>query len=134
MEKTDYKDSKESLGKQAMFSLLMKPPAEGMGPIQKMGNLNDEETEEIVEDIKERMEAIHPEMEHPNSPFLRAAIDLSNEFVQIEYIYPMLSLSNTYNRVYFHSFFSSVANGLNRQGLDICCALKFDGLSISITY
>ena len=95
MEKTDYKDSKESLGKQAMFSLLMTPPAEGMGPIQKMGNLNDEETEEIVEDIKERMEAIHPEIEYAGHGADGCVFRLDGQYI-IKVMFPVVPFEAGY--------------------------------------
>ena len=46
----------------------------------------------------------------------------------------MLSLANTYNRNDVEAFFNRVENGLNGEMFEICCELKFDGLSISITY
>ena len=52
----------------------------------------------------------------------------------IPHRYPMLSLANTYNREDVADFYQRVKDGLGGAGFDICCELKFDGLSISVTY
>lgn len=95
--------------------------------------ISDKEFDDKMRELMQ-LEATHPEMEDPNSPSQRVGSDISNEFVQIEHKYPMLSLANTYNRGDVQAFFNRVANGLNGQSFEICCELKFDGLSISITY
>lgn len=95
--------------------------------------ISDKEFDDKMHELMQ-LEATHPEMEDPNSPSQRVGSDISNEFVQIEHKYPMLSLANTYNRGDVQAFFNRVANGLNGQSFEICCELKFDGLSISITY
>ncbi len=46
----------------------------------------------------------------------------------------MLSLGNTYNREEVAAFYQRVSEGLDGEGFSICCELKFDGLSISLTY
>ena len=80
------------------------------------------------------LEAKHPEMADENSPTMRVGSDLNHEFTQIKHVYPMLSLGNTYNREDVRAFYQRVQEGLNGQPFEICCELKFDGLSISLTY
>ena len=80
------------------------------------------------------LENKYPEMHDPNSPTQRVGSDLNNEFAQITHKYPMLSLSNTYNRQEVEDFYNSVKKGLNGEDFEICCELKYDGLSISLTY
>src|SRR5574344_473193 len=80
------------------------------------------------------LESSHPELSDPNSPTQRVGNDISQQFVQVEHRYPMLSLANTYNREEIEDFYNSVSKGLEGQEFDICCELKFDGLSISLTY
>ena len=79
------------------------------------------------------LEAKHPELYDPNSPTQRVGSDLSKGFEQAEHRYPMLSLDNTYNEQEVRDFFQRVS-GLLNEPFEICCELKYDGLSISLIY
>ena len=80
------------------------------------------------------LEALHPELADPNSPTLRVGSDLSNDFQTVVHKRPMLSLANTYNRQEVAEFYQRVSEGLHGEPFEICCELKFDGLSISLHY
>lgn len=80
------------------------------------------------------LEAKHPEMDDPNSPTKRVGSDLNSEFKQVAHKYPMLSLANTYNEQDVEEWFEQVARGLMGEEFEVCCELKYDGLSISLTY
>ena len=80
------------------------------------------------------LEARHPEMADPNSPTQRVGSDLANEFETVRHSRPMLSLANTYNRQEVSEFYQRVLSGLHGEPFQICCELKFDGLSISLHY
>lgn len=80
------------------------------------------------------LENEHPELFDPNSPTQRVGSDLNNEFQTIVHKRPMLSLSNTYNREEVQDFYNRVKEGLQGAPFQICCELKFDGLSISLHY
>lgn len=80
------------------------------------------------------LEKLHPELDDPNSPTQRVGSDLNNEFVTIQHKRPMLSLSNTYNRQEVSDFYERVSEGLQGAPFQVCCELKFDGLSISLHY
>ena len=80
------------------------------------------------------LEAKHPEMYDANSPSQRVGSDLNNEFVQVTHKYPMLSLSNTYSEKDVSDFYDSVKKLLGGEEFEICCEMKYDGLSISLTY
>lgn len=95
--------------------------------------ISDFEFDRMMAELLE-LEERHPEMDDPNSPSVRVGSDLSNEFKQVEHVYPMLSLGNTYSREDVAAFYNRVADGLEGQKFEICCELKFDGLSISLTY
>lgn len=82
----------------------------------------------------EELEAEHPEMYDSNSPTQRVGSDISLEFTQVTHKYPMLSLSNTYSRQEVEDFYNSVRKGLNGEEFEICCEMKYDGLSISLIY
>ncbi|MCR4593123.1 MAG: NAD-dependent DNA ligase LigA [Bacteroidaceae bacterium] len=80
------------------------------------------------------LEKLHPEMNDPNSPTQRVGSDLNNEFVTVQHKRPMLSLANTYNKQEVSEFYERVKDGLQGAPFQICCELKFDGLSISLHY
>ena len=80
------------------------------------------------------LEQQHPELYDANSPSVRVGSDLNNEFEQVPHSIPMLSLGNTYSRSDVEDFYNRVREGLNGESFDICCELKFDGLSISLIY
>jgi DNA ligase (NAD+) len=81
----------------------------------------------------EALEAEYPEYFDPNSPTQRVGSDISKNFVQVEHIYPMLSLSNTYSEGEIRDFYNRTEKSLN-EDFDIVCELKYDGTSISLTY
>lgn len=82
----------------------------------------------------ESLERQHPEMADPNSPTQRVGSDITSEFQQVQHRYPMLSLGNTYNREEVREFYQRVEAELGPGQFDVCCELKFDGLSISLIY
>ena len=82
----------------------------------------------------EALEAKHPECFDPNSPTQRVGSDVNSEFSQVEHRYPMLSLANTYNEQEVADFYNSIKKLLNGEAFEICCELKYDGLSISLLY
>lgn len=82
----------------------------------------------------QQLEAQHPEMADPNSPTQRVGSDLNQEFKQVAHRYPMLSLANTYNQEEVRDWYQSVQRGLQGEPFEVCCEMKYDGLSISLTY
>jgi len=46
----------------------------------------------------------------------------------------MLSLANTYSEQDVAAWYESVEKGLQGEPFEVCCELKYDGLSISLTY
>lgn len=79
------------------------------------------------------LEAKHPECQDENSPTMRVGSDLNKNFVQVVHKYPMLSLANTYSEAEVAEFYDRVKKSLN-EDFEICCEMKFDGTSISLTY
>lgn len=82
----------------------------------------------------EVLEARHPEMHDDNSPTQRVGSDINKAFTQVEHRRPMLSLSNTYNESDVAAWWESVSRGLGGDPFEVCCEMKYDGLSISLTY
>ncbi len=81
----------------------------------------------------QRLEALHPELDDPNSPTKRVGSDISNEFKQIAHSYPMLSLANTYSNAEVTDFYMRIRKALGVDFL-VDCELKYDGTSISLRY
>ena len=101
--------------------------------VQNAPVITDMEFDMMMKELQE-LEARHPEMADDNSPTQRVGSDISREFTQVEHRYPMLSLANTYNEQEVADFYNSVKKGLGGEEFEICCELKYDGLSISLTY
>lgn len=95
--------------------------------------ISDQEFDFLMRELQD-LEVKHPDMYDANSPTQRVGSDLNKEFVQVAHKYPMLSLANTYNRQEVEDFYSSIVKGLHGEPFDICCEMKYDGLSISLTY
>lgn len=83
--------------------------------------------------VLESLEKEHPEYYDPNSPTQRIGSDINKNFIQVEHMYPMLSLSNTYSEEEVRDFYNRVKKSLN-EDFEIVCELKYDGTSISLIY
>ena len=94
--------------------------------------ISDFEFDVLLRELQELEEA-NPDMFDPNSPTLRVGSDITKEFKQVTHKYPMLSLGNTYSKEEVSEFYDRVKRSLN-EDFEICCELKFDGTSISLTY
>lgn len=94
--------------------------------------ISDRQFDEMMHRLQE-LERQHPEFHDDNSPTMRVGSDLSSNFEQVEHRYPMLSLGNTYSEAEVTDFYNRVKRALNEE-FEICCELKFDGTSISLTY
>ena len=95
--------------------------------------ISDQEFDFLMHELQD-LEAKHPEMADANSPTQRVGSDLNNEFETVVHTRPMLSLGNTYNRQEVADFWQRVNEGLMGAPFQVCCELKFDGLSISLHY
>ena len=95
--------------------------------------ISDQEFDFLMHELQD-LEAKHPELFDANSPTQRVGSDLNNEFEMVVHTRPMLSLGNTYNRQEVADFWKRVSDGLMGAPFQICCELKFDGLSISLHY
>lgn len=95
--------------------------------------ISDQEFDFMMKELQE-LEVRHEDMFDPNSPTQRVGSDINQEFTQVTHKYPMLSLANTYSQEEVADFYNSVKKGLNDEDFEICCELKYDGLSISLTY
>lgn len=94
--------------------------------------ISDIEFDHMMRELQD-LEAKYPETYDENSPTMRVGSDINKDFVQVEHRYPMLSLGNTYSEEEVTDFYERVRKSLN-EDFEICCEIKFDGTSISLTY
>lgn len=94
--------------------------------------ISDIEFDHMMRELQD-LEAKYPETYDENSPTMRVGSDINKDFVQVEHKYPMLSLGNTYSEEEVTDFYERVRKSLN-EDFEICCEMKFDGTSISLTY
>jgi DNA ligase (NAD+) len=102
--------------------------------------ISDYEFDQLLKEL-EALEQAHPKLAEPNSPSKRVGGDITDKFEKVKHKYPMLSLSNTYNREEIIEWESRVHKGLG-AGTDLFSSveieyvmeLKYDGLAISLTY
>lgn len=102
--------------------------------------ISDFEFDKLLEELIE-LEKQFPELIDVNSPSQRVGGTVTKEFKLVKHSYPMLSLSNSYNEEDILDFDRKVFEGLQIQQNDLfanqvqyVCELKFDGLSIGLTY
>ncbi len=102
--------------------------------------ITDFEFDKLLEELIE-LEKKFPEFISQNSPSQRVGGAITKEFKSVKHIYPMLSLGNSYNEDDIIDFDRKVFEGLQIQANDLfaaqvqyVCELKFDGLSIGLTY
>ena len=95
--------------------------------------IGDQEFDFMMKELQE-LESRHPELYDANSPSQRVGSDLQSEFQQVKHRYPMLSLANTYSEQDVREWYESVSKGLAGEPFEVCCEMKYDGLSISLTY
>ncbi|WP_316736136.1 NAD-dependent DNA ligase LigA [Pedobacter aquatilis] len=79
------------------------------------------------------LEGENPDFADPNSPTQRVGGDITKNFVTVQHKYPMLSLGNTYNEQDLRDFDERIRKAIG-DNFEYVCELKFDGLSISLTY
>ena len=94
--------------------------------------ITDKEFDDLMHELQD-LEKEHPEYADENSPTMRVGSDLNKNFTQVAHKYPMLSLGNTYSESEVIDFYERVKKALN-EDFEICCELKYDGTSISLTY
>lgn len=94
--------------------------------------ISDKAFDDMLRELSD-LEKDHPEYYDNNSPTVRVGSDINKNFVQVTHKYPMLSLGNTYSESEVRDFYERTQRALN-DNFEICCELKYDGTSISLTY
>ena len=95
--------------------------------------ISDYDFDQLLKQL-EQLEAEHPDLITPDSPTQRVGSDRTEGFAQVAHRYPMLSLGNTYSYDDVREFYERVTKDLGGKPFTIIAELKYDGLSISLTY
>lgn len=83
----------------------------------------------------EALEKSHPEFRRTDSPTQRVGAAPLDAFEKIEHRQPMLSIGNSMNLKELEAFDERVKKQLGRkETISYQCELKFDGLSVNLTY
>ena len=88
----------------------------------------DKKLEELI-----ALEKQYPEFADADSPTQKVGGDITKDFVTVKHRWPMLSLGNTYNEQELTDFDQRVRKAIG-DNFEYVCELKFDGLSMSLTY
>jgi len=94
--------------------------------------ISDFEFDKLLEKLA-ALEKKFPEFMQSDSPTQRVGGTITSEFTSARHTYPMLSLSNTYSESELRDFDERVQKLVDGK-YEYICELKFDGLSISLTY
>ncbi len=94
--------------------------------------ISDFEFDKKLEELA-ALEKEYPEFIDPDSPTRSIGGDITKVFKTVKHKWPMLSLGNTYNEQDLKEFDERVRKAIG-DNFEYVCELKFDGLSLSLTY
>lgn len=97
-----------------------------------MPTISDYEFDQKLKELEE-LEKENPSLINPNSPTLKVGGEITKNFETVAHKWPMMSLGNTYNEQDLIDFDLRVKKAIG-EDFEYVCELKFDGLSISLTY
>src|ERR1051326_8056925 len=100
--------------------------------VQDNPSVSDFEFDKLLEELI-KLEKEFPELLSPNSPSQRVGGTITKTFKTVKHKYPMLSLGNTYSEEELRDFDERIRKGLHEK-FEYVCELKYDGVSISLTY
>ena len=101
--------------------------------MDSVSEISDQEFDILLKEL-ENLEAQYPDLKLLESPTQRVGGTITKNFASIKHRYPMLSLANTYNEQELIDFDERVRKGLHGEAYEYICELKFDGMSLSLTY
>jgi DNA ligase (NAD+) len=96
--------------------------------------IGDSDYDKLFHELK-AIEEEHPEARTPDSPTQRVGVAPVTEFSQHNHLVPMISLDNAFGEEEMRAFDERVKRGLETsEDIEYNAELKYDGLSISLTY
>lgn len=98
-----------------------------------VSEISDFEFDKLLKEL-EKLEAENPMFRLPDSPTQRVGGGITKSFSSVKHKFPMLSLSNTYSEEEIREWDARVAKGLNGEAYEYVCEIKFDGISLSVSY
>lgn len=100
--------------------------------VEDAPKISDYEFDMLLKEL-EGLEKQYPDWVLPGSPTQRVGGEPVKDFPTVVHSVPMLSLGNTYSREEVAEFDARLRK-LSPEPFDYVCELKYDGLSISLTY
>lgn len=98
-----------------------------------VSEITDQEFDQLLKKL-EKLEEANPELKRTDSPTHRVGGTVTKSFDTVKHKYPMLSLSNTYSEDELRDWDDRIKKGLNDAEYEYICEIKFDGISLSLTY
>ena len=96
--------------------------------------ITDYKFDQMLKELQE-LEKDYPEFNDPNSPTKRVGGGVTKSFETITHRFPMYSLSNTYSKEELVQWEDRLRKILGSEAvINYSCELKFDGVSVSLTY
>ena len=96
--------------------------------------ISDFEFDKLLKELQQ-LEAKYPDYHDPNSPTQRVGGGIIKSFETIPHRFPMYSLSNTYSKEELELWEERIRKVLGGETeIAYSCELKFDGVSVSLTY
>ena len=100
---------------------------------EEKSEISDQEFDFLLKEL-ESLESQNPTLKRPDSPTHRVGGEITKNFETVQHKYPMLSLSNTYSENELREWDERIIKGLNGAEYEYICEIKYDGISLSITY
>ncbi len=94
--------------------------------------ISDYEFDKLLERLIQ-LEEEYPELKLEDSPSQRVGGTITKEFPSVKHDYPMLSLSNSYDKEDLEEFDKRIKKNIGNE-FTYVCELKFDGVAISLKY
>ncbi|MDA9571890.1 NAD-dependent DNA ligase LigA [Flavobacteriaceae bacterium] len=96
--------------------------------------ISDYEFDQLLKELQQ-LEKEYPEYNDSNSPTQRVGGGVTKSFETITHRFPMYSLSNTYSKEELEQWEERLRKILGVEAtIEYSCELKFDGVSVSLTY
>ena len=95
--------------------------------------ISDKEFDMLMKEL-EMLEEAFPQFYDSLSPTQRVGSDLSKDFEHVVHEHPMMSLSNSYSIEEVDEWFERDKKSLEGEDFQVVGEMKFDGVSISLTY
>lgn len=100
---------------------------------EAVSEISDLEFDKLLKEL-EKLELQNPMFRLPDSPTQRVGGGITKSFATVKHKFPMLSLSNTYSEDEIRDWDARVRKGLGDEPYEYVCEIKFDGISLSVSY